>query len=282
MNRTLLKDQIFRFSRVIQTCIISLLFTFLPIMWVEAQRNEATVAGNWTFDDGTAKDSSDKNLNGAFVGEPESIDGIVGKALQFDGKDDAVNIPDSPHINSGGPYTNRTIAAFFKCNDITKHEKQVIYQEGGATRGMCIYVHNAKVYIGGYNRAEYNWEGAWPATKIKSNRWHHVALVLRNATDKVEKEKFEMWVDGKLITKEEGGQLHQHGNNISIGYVTQKTFYHDGVEDLSNVGWFSGAIDEVIVYNSAFENADFAKIAKPLIVEPSGKLTTTWGNIKIK
>ena len=116
--------------------------------------------------------------------------------------------------------------------------------------------------------------------KIKSERWHHVALVLRDTADKVEDDKFEMWLDGKLVGTESGGQLYAHTNDTSIGYVTQKTIYHDGVEDLSNVGWFDGIIDDVIVYNSAFDDADFAKIAQPLSVEPDGKYATTWGNLK--
>ncbi len=282
MFQTLTNDRIHMLSVVLLFCLVSLLFTFLPIMLVEAQRNEATVAANWTFDDGSAKDSSRKGLNGQFVGDPKSVNGIVGKALQFNGKSDAVNIPDSVDINIGGPYTNRTVAAFFKCADISKNQKQVIYQEGGGTRGLAIYVHSGKVYVGGWNRAEYNWDGAWPSVKIRSNRWHHVALVIRDASDKVQNDKFEMWLDGKLIVKEKGGQLHMHGNNMSIGHVTQKTVYHDGIQEGNNLDWFNGAIDEVIVYNSAFDTADFRKIAHPLSVEPQGKLTTTWGYLKTK
>lgn len=282
MIQALRKNRVHRFAMVTLSCIAALLFTFFPILRVDAQRNEATVGGNWTFDDGSAKDSSHKKLNGTFVGNPESVNGIVGKALEFDGEGDAVNIPDSPDINSGGPYANRTVAAFFKCSNATKNQKQVIYQEGGGTRGLCIYVHSGKVYVGGWNRAEYNWDGAWPSAKIRSNQWHHVALVIRDASEKVENEKFEMWLDGKLIEKENGGRLHPHANDISIGYVTQKTIYHDGLQDGTNTDWFSGSIDEVIVYNSAFNSVDFGRIARSLSVEPGGKFTTTWGYLKSK
>ena len=89
-----------------------------------------------------------------------------------------------------------------------------------------------------------------------------------------------MWLDGKLVANEEGGQLHAHANDISIGYVTQKTIYHDGLADGTNIDWFAGVIDEVLVYNSAFTNADFVKIAHPLSVESEGKSTTTWGYLK--
>ena len=269
-------------SFTVSLTVLIVLFSFLLTMQVDAQRDEKTVAANWNFDDGSAKDSSTIGLNGTFVGNPQSDTGIVGKALTFNGSTDGINIPDSTHINTGGPYTDRTIAAFFKCTDITKTAKQVIFQEGGATRGLCIYVHAGSVYVGGWNRAQYNWEGTWLSEKINANHWHHVALVLRDTTDKVENDKFEMWFDGKLADADEGGQLYSHTNNTSIGYVTQKSIFHDGTQDLSNVDWFTGAIDEVIVYNSAFVSADFNKIAQPLNVEPNGKFTTTWGHLKSK
>ena len=232
---------------------------------------------NGHFDDGSVNDISGNNINGQIVGQPNAVEGIYDKALEFDGVDDGIKFPDTPFINTGGPYSDRTVSAFFNCRDISKNEKQVIFQEGGATRGLCVYVHKGEVYVGGWNRAQYNWDGAWMSERIKSNRWHHVALVLRDTVNRVEKDKFEMWLDGNLVGKESGGQLFSHTNDTSIGYVTQKTIYHDGVEDLSNVGWFEGIIDDVLVYNSAFDDADFAKIAQPLSVEPDGKYTTTWG-----
>lgn len=282
MIRKFNKSSVHRFTIIILSNLILLLFTFLPVLQVDAQRNEATVAGDWTFDNGNAKDTSKNGIHGKFVGNPVSVSGIVGKAFEFNGKGDGIGIPDSLLINTGGPYTDRTVAAFFKCKNISKNEKQVIFQEGGATRGLCIYVHSGKAYVGGWNRAQYNWNGAWISEKIRSNRWHHVAVVIRNAVDKVEKDKLEMWLDGKLVDTEAGGQLHAHGNDTSIGYVTQKTIYHDGVEELSNVGWFDGIIDEVLVYNSAFDDTDFRKIAHPLSIEPKGKSTTMWGYLKAK
>lgn len=281
MNPKISKNALNRFLTV-SLCVFIVLFSLFLLIEAEAQRDEETIAANWTFDDGTANDSSNKGIHGTFVGAPESDTGLVGKALRFNGNSDGINIPDTPEINTGGPYANRTIAAFFKCTDTTKNEKQMIFQEGGATRGLCIYVHDGKVYIGGWNRAQYNWQGTWLSERIKQNHWHHVAIVLRDTTDKVEQDKFEMWLDGKLTDADEGGQLYAHTNNTSIGYVTQKTIYHDGVEDGTNVGWFTGLIDEVIVYNSAFDRSDFVQIAQPLSIEPNGKSTTTWGYLKTK
>ena len=261
--------------------ITLLLCALLPIMSVNAQRDEATVAGNWTFNDGSAKDTSKKKLNGNFAGKPQSVDGIVGKALEFNGKDDGIKIPDSADINLGGPFTDRTIAAFFNCNNVgIDDRKQVIYEEGGRTRGLVIYVYDGEVYVGGWNRAEYNWNGEWISAEVKSKRWYHVGLVIRDAAGKVEKDKFEMWLDGKRIAQEKGGQLHAHGDDIGIGFTNQNAVYHDEGGSGTNIDWFEGLIDEVIVYGSAFDEGDFSKLAQPLSVEPQGKFTTTWANLK--
>lgn len=265
-------------------CIMSialLLCALLPIISANAQRDEATVAGNWTFNDGSANDSSKKKLNGNVVGNPKTVDGITGKALKFDGEDDGIKIPDSADINSAGPYTNRTIAAYFNCDDVgIDSRKQVIFEEGGRTRGLVIYVYDGEVYVGGWNRAEYNWNGEWPSAEVKSKRWYHVGLVIRDAAGKVEKDKFEMWLDGKRIAQEKGGQLHAHGDDIGIGFTNQNAVYHDEGGSGTNIDWFAGLIDEVVVYGSAFNEADFRKASQGLSVEPQGKFTTTWASLK--
>ncbi|MFH1718381.1 MAG: hypothetical protein ABIF19_13590 [Planctomycetota bacterium] len=61
------------------------------------------VSGNQLLDD------SISNNTGTIVGDPQVVDGLKSKALQFDGVDDLIRIPDSPNINSGGPWTNRTV-----------------------------------------------------------------------------------------------------------------------------------------------------------------------------
>ncbi len=230
-------------DRILKTCcyFVLLQFVFIVATPSKAQRDESTVAGIWTFDDGTANDISTQNLNGTIVGAPESVNGIAGKALKFNGVSDGIKIPDSNRINTGGPFTNRTVAALFNCDDVTKSQKQVIFEEGGKTRGLVIYVFESKIYVGGWNRAEYTWNGAWLSADIKSGQWYHVGLVIRDASGAVEKDKFEMWLDGKLIEKADGGQLHAHGDDTGIGYVNQNAVFHDEVGgDNSNVDWFGG------------------------------------------
>jgi hypothetical protein len=193
---------------------------------------------------------------------------------------DAIRLPDSAHINSGGPWTNRTVKIIFNCADVSKNGKQTIFEEGGRTRGLVIYVFDGDLYVGAWNRSEYNWNGEWISAPIKSDKWYEVAAILRDTKGAVEKDKFEMWLDGKLIDKRSGGQLHGHSDDNGIGMTNQNTVFHDEDGSGTNRDYFGGLIDEVWVINQALTAADL-KPAK-LSVEPIGKLTATWGRMKVE
>ena len=256
---------------------------FLFCTSIDAKRNEGTVAGIWTFDDGSANDSSNQSLNGVIVGKPKQVKGIVNDALRFNGQGDGIKIPDSNRINTGGPFPNKTIAAFFNCDDVKKAQKQVIFEEGGRTRGLVVYVFDGKIYVGAWNRAEaINWQGAWLSSNIKSKTWYHVAAVIRNGANAVEKDKFEFWLDGKLVETADGGQLFAHGDDNAIGFVNQNAVYHDNEGSGTNIDYFGGMLDEIIVYASAFAKADIEELVNALDVVPQGKLTTTWGKLKYR
>ena len=250
-----------------------------------AAKDEATVEGVWNFDNGDATDTSGKGLNGNIVGDPEVVDGIAGTALLFDGVDDGVKLPDSVGINTLAQpnfYTDRTIAAYFNCTDVDiTEQKQTIFEEGGRTRGLVLNVFDGQVYVAGWNRAEYQWAGAWPSAPVESGKWYHVGLVIRDATNAVEPNKFEMWLNGELIASEDGGALYGHGDDIGIGHVNSNAVFHDEDGAGNNIHYFGGIIDEVVVYGSAFDASDFAAYAAPVVsVEPQDKFTTTWASIK--
>ena len=264
--------------------IFSVLLMFIAAA-TYAAKDDATVEGVWSLEDLDVADTSGKGLDGTIVGNPEIVDGVVGNALRFDGIDDGVQLPNDLGINTiVAPdfYSDRTIACYFNCDDVDiADHKQLIYEEGGATRGFNLYVFDGEVYVGAWNRAEYNWDGAWPAVAVDSGVWYHVALVLRDTTNAVESDKFEMWVNGEMVASEDGGALFGHGAALGIAYVNADTVFHDEVISGTDVHYFAGAIDELIVYNSAFDKADFAEYAEPVVsVEPQDKFTTTWANIK--
>ncbi len=200
---------------------------------------------------GTLPDESANSLDGTAVGAPQTAAGLSGEALQFNGSSDGINIPDSQYINvTGGPFATRTAIAIFNCEDVAKSTKQVIFEEGGNTRGSCFYIHEGRVYAAAWNRAEYNWNGEWLSAPIGSNEWHVIAMVIRNGGESVTDNVFEMWLDGRLIAKAPGGHIHNHSDNNAIGYARQNTVFHDGNAG-SDGHYFQGLIDEVWILNQA-------------------------------
>lgn len=232
----------------------------------------------YLFEDGSAKDYTKQNHNGNVTGNLKEEAGVIGTAVRFDGST-FVHIPDSNNINTGGPFPNRTVLVVFNADNARTPDIQCIYEEGGRTRGLTIYVFEGQVWIGGWNRAEYNWNGEWISAPINSGQWYEVALVIRDASGKVEKDKFEMWLNGQLIERRDGGQLHAHGDDVAIGAVKQNTVFHD--ESGSGDGWFfEGLVDEVWIFNSSIDPADLRNPG--FAVNPADKLSISWGDIKAR
>jgi len=241
------------------------LFSFVLLLVLAgnamAQLDPAAVTTGhvYLFEDvsgGQVQDDSANSLAGTIVGNPQVVDGIRGTALQFNGVDDGVNIPDSGNINTGGPYPNRTVVAMFKCDDVDKPGKQTVFEEGGTTRGLTIYVSEGLVYGAAWNRAEYNWDGAWLTAPIESGNWYGVAIVIRDGAEAVEDDKFEMWVNGQLVGKAPGGHVYGHSNDNAIGYTLQNNVFHDGNASPADGHYFEGAIDEIWILNAALTETE--------------------------
>lgn len=256
-----------------------LIFMFLSVITLDVNAVPLRPDAYWNFDDGTARDSSNRRLHGTFHGKPTSVKGVSGNALKFVGGQ-GIKIPDSRGINTGGPFPNRTVGALFYCDNANQTQKQVIFEAGGITKGLAIYVYRSRVYVGAWNVPTINWNGAYIFTSIKSKRWYYVALVIRNATNKVQADKFEMWLDGELIDRTKGAYLQNHGQDIGIAHINQHTKYHDGTGRGRDLDWFEGLIDEIVIYNRALDHANLMRLMDPLNVEPKEKLTTTWAILK--
>lgn len=173
-------------------------------------------------------------------------------ALSFDGLSDYVSIDNSLSLNIDGPYTDRTIEAWFYCTDISDNsKKQVIFEEGDATRGFNIYIYRDKLYLGAWNDdpSESNWNGTWLNTnKVFSNTWHHVALRLEGGTDTPTNGALTGVLDGIEFDSGKGAKVYAHTGGTNIGRTANSNF-HDGSSTTTQ--YFAGIIDEVRIWNEA-------------------------------
>ena len=232
---------------------------------------------SWLFDEGGGDAVGDSigEVHGTASGNYEWGDGT----MIFDGETAGVKFPDSPLINIGGPFQNRTVVAIFKPTDADNpDQKQVIFEEGGRTRGAAIYVFNGNVYVCAWNRAEYNWNGEWPSAPVQNGQWHAAAFVIRDAVNAVEDGRFEMWADGAMVASLPGGQLFAHGDDTGVGHTNANVVFHDDDGTGTNRDYYAGEIDEISVWNVAL--LPEALMEKATAVEPAGKLAVRWAAVK--
>ena len=170
----------------------------------------------------------------------------VNYALEFNGSDN-VRIESSSDINLG-IHGQRTIEAWFNTNNKNSGTRQVIFEEGGGTRGLNIYIVSGRLYVGGWNRRsnESNWTpGTWMyTTAFNNNTWYHVALTL-NGGSSVSANALKFYLNGSFISSGSGSQLWGH-NPANIGRTISGSRYHNGT---GNGYSFNGEIDEVRIWN---------------------------------
>lgn len=178
-----------------------------------------------------------------------------------------VNIADNALTNSGGPYTEKTIELWFSADNVEPDSQQIIFEQGGSTRGISIYVFDGEVVAGVHNSA--NDDAAlstpWPAgtgaerglalvkAEIEADTPYHLALVMDGDED-----GFEGTVTGYLNGESMGvvdgiGRLFGHTDDTHIGGGMQTLFEDGGVGtdvDLE-LRFFEGIIDDVALYNRA-------------------------------
>ena len=236
----------------------------------DALNNEMVMRLDFENSGTTAIDSSPQGNNNqgelrngaAFRNE----DGF-GNVVDFDGDNDFIEVNDSSDINLG-IHPQRTISLWFKTDDKSLTDrKQVLYEEGGMTRGLNIYLDRGKLYAGGWNRptSESNWAGTFLSTDaIASNTWHHVTLVLDapEGVKDVQSGAFTAYLDGIKIGSGEGSQLWGHGDNTGLGGLNQGTRFHNGTASGTGTHGLLGSLDDVRLYNRALTAQEVAQLAQ--------------------
>jgi hypothetical protein len=236
----------------------------------DARVRTENMVGLWVFDEGggdTANDFSGNNNHGKLNGDTRWVNGKFGKALQFDGDMDYVEVA---HDETLDITEELSIAVWAKFEQIPARENVLL--DKGPKNG------NAQYYLG-YEPAEeayfLNFFGLrWHAgdnfnsPKTADTDWHHVAVAFDTATGTIKS-----CVDGVCNEHETDDFLVTKGeDNLIIGDArfleTNRNFPYTGI------------IDEV--YNVALTEDEIKILASGSMAEVAfaGKLATTWAQLK--
>jgi signal peptidase I len=181
---------------------------------------------------------------GVVTGVGDVATGDADTAALFDGIDDIVLIGDSPSINTSSR-AERTTELWFNAEDLSG--RQVLYEEGGTGNGLSIYLDGSMLYTTA-------WSSSWSkplvvSSGVTTGRRYHVGVTL----DAVGSRQLELYLDGLSVgtaTKTDSKRWRGHSDDGAIGGLNGGTKFHDG--NASGGGFnFEGAIDEVVLYNSA-------------------------------
>ena len=212
----------------------------------------------WTFDGKTIQGNKVApafgDVEGDLVGAPKVVDGVLDKALSFDGAVD---------------YVQMLTDLFFPSVSMEAVIRPVL-----GTRNPIYDKYNYGIQlldsdmVGVWIRdSAVQWPSAytpWP----RDGGWHHVVGVVED------QKNVRIYLDGKLMATGDAP------NPIDVGYGAAVKPSIAYTRHLGGI-WYEGEIDEVAIYDRALTDTEVARLySLSLAVRPAGKLALTWGSLK--
>ena len=261
-------------SKSVRIGFVSLVGIFLLIALPGlAKIDPDSITGMWLFNEGkgnTATDSSGNGNDGEIHGA-KWVDGKFGKALEFNGTDNWVEVPHSDTVGFKGGTCHSRSPAISRGPEVAgalvgknyEDTSQVLpwylLWNGGADNKVTLYLRDGA-------STSFRANGI---TEIGDDKWHFV--VGRADADAG---KASIWIDGKMDAEADFNTKDGYGTGEGVFHVAR---HYDRYTE--------GIIDDVAIFNVALEEEDIKFLMENGVetaaaVEPVNKLTTTWGRIK--
>ena len=196
-----------------------------------AQNKDLNLVGWWRLDEGTgtmAYDSSGLGNNGTLRGGPKWVAGVAGQALQFDGVDDFVEVPDDQSLRV---YNEVTVMAWINA-------ERYIGPTGDAWQGILSKSNSPRSYSF-YTEASgalhFSTSGVGPLSTpdVPLNEWVHVCAMVIGG-------QIEFYINGEPAGTS-GSGIVLPGDDDTATFVIGRT--NEGTNRS-----FLGMIDDVRVY----------------------------------
>ena len=249
-------------------CLPASMFV-LTIIFILVSSSYAKIApenilGVWLFDEvngNIVKDSSKNGKDGTIGGNPTLVTGKFGKALEFDGASDFVNVP--VNLNESKEVTE---VIWTRTNKLPPGERYQIISNDSGSYGRIMQIRPTDYWI-------FHTEGQAITYAVipTLNSWEHLAATWST-------KEVKLYINGKLVATGVGDTAtYNDGATTNIG------------RNFGQKDYYNGSLDEVALFNVVLTEDDIKNIAdnglgKALgiaAVSYAGKLTTTWANIKL-
>ncbi len=251
--------------------IVSLIFVGISNAAVDPE----SIMGMWLFDEGNgdvAKDSSVNGNDGVLTSGPEWVDGKFGGGLEFQGRVNGV----SDYVLCGRDDSINSIADEITITAWVYPMAESNYEYIVSNDRDCCGQYKGYSLSLGYTGFQiWDTNSAPHKVNLVSNpslkEWCHLAGTFDG-------ELLKIYLDGQLSNSAAfAGKIGTPATNeLAIGALG----HGQGAYNIN------GIIDEVAVFNVALSDNDIGSImenglvAFGAAVSPSGKLATTWGDIK--
>jgi hypothetical protein len=191
------------------------------------------LVGWWQFEEGSgtvAKDSSGHGHNGTLNGGPQWVGGPLGGALDFDGTNDFVEIPDDPDFSITDAIT---ITAWTNMRTTSSGEMAIVSKGGWAANDLPYELteeRGAVIFWQFYNDAG---RDSCSPNSPAAGEWHHIAATYNGKV-------FQCYIDGVLAQEwAYAGAMPKNTASVTIGRRSRGGTF------------FNGMIDDVRLYDRA-------------------------------
>ena len=255
-------------SIIVCLTIITISLTFTVHTYAEI--DFSTARGIWLLDEGDGNiinDISGNENHGELQGG-EWVEGQDGPALSLNGQDDRVIIPDSDSMYLEEAWT---ITAWAFVNTTENGYGHILGKRpaSGTVANFAFRTNSTGTGWEAYFARD-GWRGAWNQGSVKKDEWLYMTAVYDgNDTITIYENAEEINSVGGM-----GGPGPRNDTDVNIGGWTNNTS-----ETLD------GMLYEVAIFSSVLEVEDInvlmdEGLSSLTAVEASGKLATTWANIK--
>ena len=211
-----------------------------------AQANN-TVVATWANKGGNSEGLNQSSSTSRPLFQTNQANGFP--LVKFDGSNDLLDLNNNSDLNTVGPLASRS-----SCDNVQDGgnvtNRQVIYEEGGAVRGLNAYIYNGDLYIGGFNLNADGltpWGFAYLNTPVATGTDYILTYLYKG--NSCGTGTIEMYLNGNLIGIANNiGLLYTHTGLIGIGGKNNDTYYENGASS-GNGEYFTGSIGEFIMYN---------------------------------
>ena len=231
--------------------------TALILSWASA--SEADLVAHWPLDEGTGEDITDATGNGfdgTFEGDPTWVDGMYGKGLEFDG-DDHVVVPGAVDIKP----ESITMATWVWFDDVSGR-RDFLSRNDDYAFSLGGNPQDGKLWA--VITTEGDWLDVEGGTPVEVGQWYHVAL-----TYSADTKALTLYLDGAEDGEGDApaGMEHRNGGALTIGTYEAR--------------YLEGKLDDIKIWDEALSPGQIEEAMAPAPVEFAGKLTLTWGKIKV-